>query len=259
MPNESVASVTATGVQESDLTSIKTTMLRSYLSASLVVSLSLLGCGGEMTPVDGDLESPDEEFATIQAGLTSDSALASVVINDNLSYVYSGTPLTVKLTTTAPCGVGGCSFKSYTTNSGLFPVPPAWLVAEGASSSTSSITVGNTSYANPVLIYAGPKSIWLDVYPALGAPAADGSYAMLGFGSSYRNPNGSVTKSLNLEMAKRNCDSQVATTATRQCRAAIPNGVLTKVGGYIIKGEYKNSRGLLQYDVTQKLKCSRPI
>lgn len=229
---------------------------RMLLRATLVIAstLGLAGCGVEGS-VDEEFNTPSESETAAQ-NLTSNSQIQSVVFNNNVIHAYSGSQLSVKITTIAPCGAGGCAFSSYTTDRGLIPVPSSFKVPEGATTSTTNILVGNTTYASPLTVYAGNKYAWLEVYPALGTPAADGSYAMLGFGSSSRTGTGSVTKSLNLQMAKNNCEYQISRYATRQCQAAIPGGVLTRVGGYIIKGEYVGFGGKLTYDVSQKLKCS---
>ena len=187
---------------------------------------------------------------------TPNSALQSVTINNNLPYVYSGASLSVKLVTSAPCGAGGCSFTSYTNNSRLFPVPSAFVVAAGASESTTVMTVGSQTYATSASISAGSKSVSLDVYPALGAPAADGSYGMFGFGSSSRTGTGSVTQSMNRDMAIKNLDYQIVRYATRQCQTAIPGATLTRIGVPSLKGEYRNANGLLTYDATQNLRCA---
>lgn len=188
---------------------------------------------------------------------TPDSALQSVTINNNLPYIYSGASLSVKLVTLAPCGAAGCSFTSYTNNNKLFPVPSAFIVAAGATESTTVMTVGSQAYATAALINAGPTSVWVDVYPALGTRAADGSYSMLGFGSSTRRPgSASTTQLMNRDMALKNLDYQIVRYATRQCQTAIPGATLTRIGVPSLKGEYRNVNNLLTYDATQNLRCA---
>lgn len=188
--------------------------------------------------------------------------LSSFSFNSSVGYLYSGSDVKVDIALTDVCpNDGGCAVK-LSVNAGLLSFPSSLVIEKGLSSSQFSAKVGATNLATSTYINASYNGVSKStpsvyIFPELPAKNADESYSMTGFGSSTRTGTGSVTKSMNVSMAFNNMKAHVANYVSKQCLAAIPNGVLVIVStsGY---GEYRNSNGLLQYDYTQKLKCKIP-
>ncbi len=221
---------------------------------AMAVSLMFVSCGVEQQELT---EGERTDVAGAVDELATGPQVATFLLNNGAAYVYSNQPATATVTMTAACPTGGCTVPLYTTNSTLFPLPSSFTVPAGATTANFVVNVGTTTYPYPLSASAGGRYAYFDVFAALGAPNADGSFNMIAFGSSYRTGTGGVTKSLNKQMAISNMESNLLYKVPKQCAAAIPNGVVTRVGSPVIKGEYRNSRGLLQYDVTQNVKCSR--
>lgn len=51
--------------------------------------------------------------------------------------------------------------------------------------------------------------------------------------------------------------SHISSYVSKQCQAAIPGGILVAAGSAVGYGEFKNSNGLLQYNYTQNMKCTK--
>lgn len=213
-----------------------------------------IGCG--LPPEEGESLDPAENGEALVTGPT----VTAFQANGGSTFVYSGQTLKLDITMSAACPAGGCSVRLYSQSPTSIPLPTTYVIPAGASSASISLVVGNERYATSASLSAGGKYISINIFPALGAPAADGSYTMFAYGSSYRTGTGSVTKSLNREMAIKNMESHLIRYVPKQCAAAIPGGIVTRIGSPVIVGEYKTTTpvpGLLQYDVTQKVKCSK--
>lgn len=228
--------------------------LVSALRVGAATSLMLIGCG--LPPEEGEILAPTENTENLIAGPT----VTAFTANGGSSFVFSGQTLTLAITMSAPCPTGGCSLRMTSQLQSAIPLATPYVIPAGASSASLTVLVKAVPYATSASLSAGGKYIDINIFPALGAPAADGSYTMFAYGSSYRTGTGSVTKSLNREMAIRNMESHLARLVPKQCAAAIPGGIVTRVGSPVIVGEYKTTvpvPGLLQFDVTQKVKCSK--
>lgn len=180
--------------------------------------------------------------------------------NLSSSYVYSGQILSLNANFSEACPAEGCNLSLYSNYQQLIALPYNLLVPAGYTSATYNAKAGNVTYATLVLLSVGFKSnnqyFQVLVFPVI-APNADGSYTMWAYGSSTRTGTGSVTKSRNIQQALSNMNYHYSAFVTKQCQAAIPGGVLVKVGSPIGKGEFRNSNGLLQYEYTQKAICKR--
>ena len=189
-------------------------------------------------------------------------AVLSTFTNDSNGFVYSGQQLNVSLSLSENCTlVGGCAVKMSPNSSTLISFPASFIIPEGSSTGHFSVLVGSTVYATSASLSASfngvTKYASMNVFPALSAPNADGSYNMKGFGSSTRTGTGSVTKSMNISMAFNNMKSHISSYVSKQCQAAIPGGILVAAGSAAGYGEFKNSNGLLQYNYTQNMKCTK--
>lgn len=187
--------------------------------------------------------------------------LKSFTINSE-GYVYAGKELKTNLSLTDICPSGMSCAVKLSSNASLVPYPASIIISEGALNAEFSIIAGTPLYAMSASLSANfngvSKSASVYIFPALVAPNSDGSYNMVGFGSSSRTGTGSVTKSMNISMAKNNMLAHISSYVSKQCHAAIPGGVLENVGFPIGKGEFKDASGKLVYTFTQNLKCKNP-
>lgn len=199
-------------------------------------------------------------FATIAKAIVGPQ-LKSFTVGSN-NYVYAGQELKTSIALTDVCqSASGCAVKVSSNNS-LIPYPSSIIIPGGSMTADFSVLAGNLKYAEVASLSASfngvSKNMSLYIFPALGAPNSDGSYNMIGYGLSTRTGTGSVTKSMNISMAKNNMLSHISNFVSRQCQAAIPGGVLVKVGSPVGYGEFKRADGELGYTFTQNLKCKNP-